>query len=77
MSRTVWNHEALRRAGLAVNEGGSLVQLSAPDESDSDEYESKAEVIQAWRDSTPPEPRVFPAAVYVDRYSKQAREMGY
>jgi hypothetical protein len=61
-----WNHEALKRSGLEVNEGGSLVLLS-----------STEEPLTHTVPGSPLVHLVFPAAVHIQRYAEQAKALGY
>jgi hypothetical protein len=74
-----YNTQALARAGLALNEGGSLVYLSSTE--DNGDYSTKDDGRIAWENHTPapsqPRHLVFPAAVHVERLAKLAKQLGY
>jgi hypothetical protein len=72
-----WSKTALERSSLAVNEGGSLVYLTASGEASSefDPYATKEQARQAWEQHTPP--ASLPVDVHVARYSKLAESMGF
>lgn len=71
-----WSETALERSGLAVNEGESLVYLTAPGDEPS-EFEPcaiKEHARQAWEQHVP---AAGPATAHVERYGELAKAMGY
>lgn len=76
-----WSEAALQRSGLSLSDADNLVSLSS-----TDGYATKDEARRAWEEHEPSTHTipgsplihlVFPAGVYIERYARQAKALGY